>query len=264
MLGIGGEAAAVATDTLELSIGLFVCTLLCWELGRRFGKRRAAADPEGWQAGTGVIDGAAFGLLGLILGFTFSGAAARFDARRHYIVDEANAIGTAYLRLDILPEDAQPPLRDSFRRYLDARLAAYAAVPDMERVVAELERSNGIQREIWQRAVAASRSSEGAGRLLLPAINEMIDITTTRTTAAMTHAPVVFFALIAFLVLIGGTLAGYATAASHKRNWPHAVAFAAMLTAVVCVVADMDYPRVGFVRMDSFDRVLVEVRAAMD
>ena len=56
--------------------------MLCWELGRSLGRRRAAADPQGWQAGTGVIDGAAFGLLGLILGFTFSGAATRLDTRR--------------------------------------------------------------------------------------------------------------------------------------------------------------------------------------
>jgi hypothetical protein len=256
--------ASFTTYTLELSLGLFVCTLLCWELGRRFGRRRAAVDPKGWQAGTGVIDGAAFGLLGLILGFTFSGAAARLDVRRNFIVDEANAIGTAYLRLDLLPENTQPPLRDAFRRYLDARVAAYAAVPDMERATAELEKANGYQREIWQLAVEAGRSAEGAGRLLLPAINEMIDITTKRTTAAKTHAPVLFFVLIAFLVLASGLLAGYAMAASRERNWLHAVAFAGMLTAVVYVVADMDYPRLGFIRVDSFDAVLAEVRAAME
>jgi hypothetical protein len=256
--------SAFTAHTLQLSIGLFLGTLLCWELGRRVGRRRAAVDPTGWQAGTGVIDGAAFGLLGLILGFTFSGAASRLDVRRHHIVDEANAIGTAYLRLDLLPESAQPPLRDAFRRYLDARLSAYDAVPDMERALAELERANGLQREVWHLAVEASGSAESAGRLLIPALNEMIDITTTRTTAAKTHAPVFFFMLISFLVLVSGLLAGYAMAASRQRNWLHAIAFAAMLTAVVYVVVDMDYPRVGLIRVDSFDEVLREVRASMD
>ena len=130
MTGAGFE---LVRHAMELAIALFFTTLLCWELGRRIGRRRAAADPEGWQAGTGVIDGAAFGLLGLILGFTFSGAAGRLDVRRHYVIDEANAVGTAYLRVDLLPDAAQPALRDAFRRYLDARLAAYAAAPDVPR-----------------------------------------------------------------------------------------------------------------------------------
>ena len=143
-----------------------------------------------------------------------------------------------------MSESEQPAaLRDKFREYLDARLAAYKAVPDMDLVARELAR---------------------ATRLLLPAINEMIDITTTRTIAAKTHAPLLFFALIAFLVLASGLLAGYAMAASHKRNWVHALAFAAMLSAVVYVVADMDYPRLGFIRVDSFDSALVEVGASMN
>ena len=72
MTGAGFE---LVRHAMELAVALFFTTLLCWELGRRIGRRRTAADPEGWQAGTGVIDGAAFGLLGLILGFTFAGAA---------------------------------------------------------------------------------------------------------------------------------------------------------------------------------------------
>ena len=90
-----------------------------------------AGDPVGARAGAGVVDGAVFGLLGLLVAFTFSGAATRFDARRQLVVEEANAIGAAYLRLDVLPAAAQPALRARFREYLDSRLAAYRAVPDM-------------------------------------------------------------------------------------------------------------------------------------
>ena len=260
------NAAAAAewlSYSLELTAGLFVATLLCWEIGRRMGRRRAAEDPQGWQAGTSVIDGAAFGLLGLILGFTFSGSAARLDIRRHYVVDEVNAIGTAYLRLDLLPENLQPALRDAFRTYLDARIAAYAAFPDIEQVKRELARANALQGDVWRLAIDANRTSESTGRLLLPAINEMFDITTRRTIAAQTHVPSFFFALIGFLVLVSGLLAGYAMAASRERNWLHALAFAAMLTSVVYVVVDLDYPRAGLIRLDSFDSALVDLRATM-
>src|SRR4051812_45493567 len=81
---------------------IFASTLALLMMGRRIGIRRRAADPEG-AAGSGAIEGAVYGIMGLLLAFTFSGAAARFDMRRQLIVKETNAIGTAYLRLDLLP-----------------------------------------------------------------------------------------------------------------------------------------------------------------
>ena len=110
-----------------------------------------------------------FALLGLLIAFTFSGAAVRFDQRRSLIVQETNDIGTAYLRLDLLPPSAQPALRDLFRRYLDSRLEVYRRLPDIEAARAELARSNELQGEIWSRAVAASRMNEAppAANMLL-------------------------------------------------------------------------------------------------
>jgi hypothetical protein len=108
---------------LLVALGLFVGMLLFLEIGRRFGSRRLKEDAGGTGEGVTTVDGAVFALLGLLIAFTFSGASARFDHRRELIVEEANAVGTAYLRLDLLPAAAQPPLRESFRRYLDSRLA---------------------------------------------------------------------------------------------------------------------------------------------
>ena len=161
--------------------GLFLGMLLLQEVGRRLGARRLARDPEGIR--TGAIEGAVFGLLGLLMAFTFSGAASRFDERRHLVIDEANMIGTAWLRLHLLPASAQPELRDLFRRYLDSRLETYRKVPDLEAVKLELARSASLQSDIWKAAVAASGTSDtpAPSMLLLPALNEMIDITTTRT-----------------------------------------------------------------------------------
>jgi hypothetical protein len=245
---------------------LFFSMLACLELGRRIGRRRASADPQGWQAGTGVIEGAIFALLGLMLGFTFSAAIGRVETRRQLIVAEANAIGTAYLRLDLLPEREQPAMRDLFRRYTDARLSVYEKVRvDLAAALAELDRSTVLQGEIWQSTVRATREADGsaASRLLVPAINAMIDITTVRTAAARTHNPLLFYALIAGLLLISSLLAGYAMSWSRDRNWLHLVGFALVTTAVVYVILDIDYPRVGLFRLDAADQVLYETRAAM-
>src|SRR5580704_121962 len=104
---------------------LLLVILASLEVGRRIGIHRRKADPEGASAGLGAIEGAVFGLMGLLIAFTFSGAAARFDGRRQLVGEEANAIGTAYLRIDLLPQSAQPTLREDFRNYLDARFASY-------------------------------------------------------------------------------------------------------------------------------------------
>ena len=170
---------------LLTAAGLFTGVLLFLELGRRIGLRRLKQDGDGAGAGAGAVEGAVFALLGLLIAFTFSGAAGRLEDRRNLIVDEANAVGTAYLRIDLLPAAAQGEMRDRFRRYLDTRLAVYRALPDLEAANEHLASANRIQQEIWMRAVADSADSQSARMLLLPALNEMFDITTTRTMAAM-------------------------------------------------------------------------------
>jgi hypothetical protein len=154
----------------SLIAAVFIVMLLLLELGRRIGRWRAAGGPQGARPEVGALDGAVFALLGLLVAFTFSGAASRWDARRQLVVEEANAIGTAYLRLDVLPPDAQPALREKFRQYVDARLAVYRRLPDVSGAKAELARAAKLQAEIWAQAVAACRNegSQPARILVLP------------------------------------------------------------------------------------------------
>lgn len=252
--------------TFLLAMGLFVGMLILLEAGRRIGAQRLARDPEGARAGTGTIEGAVFALLGLLIAFTFSGAATRFDARRDLIVQETNAIGTAWLRLDLLPASAQPAIRENFRRYIDARLIAYQKLPDIQAAMTELAKATALQGEIWTQAVAAGRmdgAPPAAAMLLLPALNEMIDITTTRTTAANLHPPTIIFAMLFGLALTSALLAGYGMAGGRSHNWLHIIGFAAVMAVAVYVIIDIEFPRLGLIRVDAFDQVLVELRASM-
>ena len=108
---------------------LIVAILLLMEAGRRFGIRWRNINGETSLGGSGTVEAAVFGLMGLLIAFTFYGAETRFETRRSLIVDEANAIATAYLRLDLLPENAQPELRENFREYVKSRLAIYQKIP---------------------------------------------------------------------------------------------------------------------------------------
>jgi len=249
-----------------LAVGLFLGMLILSEVGRRVGMRRLAQDPEGAEAGVGVVDGAIFALLGLLVAFTFSGAASRFDMRRQLIVEETNDIGTAYLRLDLLPVDAQLKLREKFRQYVDARLEVYRKLPNVAAAKEELVKANNLQGDIWRQAVAASTAqgaAPAAPMLLLTALNAMIDITTTRTLTMQMHPPMVIFALLFGLALTSSLLVGYGMAASKQRNWLHTLGLAFAMATAVFVILDIEYPRVGFIRVDAFDRALVELRESM-
>ena len=99
--------------------------------------------------------------------------------------------------------------------------------------------------------------------LLLPALNQMIDITTTRTMAGQMHPPMVIFVMLFGLALAGALLAGYGMAGGKSRDWLHMLGFAAVMAITVYVILDIEYPRLGLIRVDAFDQVLVEVRASM-
>ena len=181
------------------------------------------------------------------------------------VIEEANDIGTAYLRIDLLPEHAQPALRDLFRRYLDSRLETYRKLPDLEAAKAELARSRSLQDEIWSYATSACRDagSSPAHMLLLPALNQMFDIVTTRTEAGNIHPPLIIFAMIGILALGAALLAGFAMSKNKSPSWAHTISFAAVMALTIYVIVDIEYPRFGLINVSGADRVLVELRESL-
>jgi hypothetical protein len=246
--------------------GVLFCGMLVFQdVGRRIGAKRLASDPGGAHAGAGVVEASVFGLLGLLLAFTFSGAASRFDERRHLITQEVNAIGSAWLRIDLLPPSTQPAMRDGFRRYLDARLAAYQSGRSLPTEGPKVAAAQEIQGELWANAAAICRTDSGerARLLLLPAMNAMFDTAEERILATRMHPPPVIYAMLSFLALVGSLLAGYEMAAGKTRNWILIVGFAATIAIAFYVILDLEYPRFGLIRVDQFDQALVELRATM-
>jgi len=250
---------------LAFLVAFFAALLALLALGRRLARRRACDDPGATPGvGVGVADGAVFALIGLLIAFSFSGAATRFDQRRELIVAEANAVGTAWLRLDLLDAASRAALREDFRRYVDARLAAYRAAADERAALALLDAAGKVQGEIWTRAVAASEGSQSARMLLLPALNEMFDIATARTNATRTHPPPVILGLLVAFPLLGALLAGYGMVGLDRRTWLHAIVLAGTAALAVYVILDLEYPRTGLIVVEEFDRVLIELRKTME
>jgi hypothetical protein len=246
------------------AVVLFVGMLGLEEYGFRRGHARALRHPEGGRHGLGSVEAAVYGLLGLLIAFSFSGAGARFENRRDQIIAEANALSTAYLRLDVLPVERQASLREKFRSYVDARLSIYRKLPDIDAAEAELARANALQAEVWKEAVAASLAGNQAAVLsLLPALNEAFDIASSRTAAAYWHPPIALFGVLIVVALLSSYLVGDGMSESPAASRLHMVTYAAVLAIVIYVIIDLEFPRFGVIRLTDVDRFLAATRDAM-
>ena len=164
---------------LLFAVLFLVGMMVLLETGRRIGVRRRSRESEGERGSLGTIEGTVFALFGLLMAFTFSGGASRFNEKRMLVAEEANDIETAYLRLHLVPSRAQLELQELFRRYVDSRLETYRRLPNIQAAEAELAISKELQEKIWIEAVAATRlpdSHPDAGKLLLPALNNMLKV----------------------------------------------------------------------------------------
>lgn len=257
-------------DTILLSllfaVAIFGGLIACLRIGWRFGRRRWNALGEDGQAGLGALDGAVFGLMGLLIAFTFTGAASRFHDRRDLITRQVNAIGTAWLRLDLLPDAERELARDGLRRYVDEQMSIVDAAGDEKAVRAGLARLSVIQQEIWDILIRAAKADKSVpvAQVLLPPVNDTFDLTTSRLMAARQHPPLAVFVMLGLLVLVSGLLAGFGMGKAEKQSPLHLFGFAAIMALSVYLILDIEYPRLGLVRIDSFDQAYVELRASMD
>lgn len=233
---------------------LFPVMILLLGLGRRLRSKGAVAEASS------AIEGAIFGLFGLLLAFTFSGAITRYDNHRLLLTEEVNDIGTAYLRLDLLPPQSRPELQQLFRDYTTSRMNIFNRM-GME-TLPETARLQGV---IWQRATAAASlpgANPDATKLLLPALNNMIDITSTRRNAFNMHPPAVVFWLLLFFSGGSALMAGFSIK-SGPRDWVYSIALALAVTLTVYTIMDVEYPRRGLIRLHDSDKALMSLRESM-
>lgn len=244
-----------------------ICVLLFLanEAGFRVGRRRLAREGEDADKGLGVIEGAVFALLGLLIAFTFSSAGGRFETRRVLIAEEANAISTSYLRLDLLGPELSAPIRPLYRDYLEIRIRE-SRRGDLDPATAGSQQATEAQQaKIWAAVVAAlnAKDQPALATPLLGPLNEMIDITTTRRMAAMVHPPAIVFGALAIVAMLATFLAGHARGTSGHRSLLHTTAFVLVIGGTIYATIELEYPRIGLVTIQNADVVLGDLRGMM-
>ena len=234
------------TDSLRaagLFLGLVGCLELWFTFGRRVRRRRGEALDQ-----LANIQGATLGLLALLLGFSFALAAGRFSERQKLIVDEANAIGTAWLRCDLLPSGARAEVREWLRRYVEQRIAFYDAATDQEQHAAVAE-SEALQVKMWAAVSSAAQSSPAIANVLLPPFNEVIDLNGMRVAATARHMPTMLMALLLASSAVSVAAVGYGCGVAGKRNIVLTTALAFLISGTLWAIIDMDHPRKGLIRV---------------
>jgi hypothetical protein len=255
-----------------IAAAFFVGSLISLYYGRRLGLRyRKHANGES-TAGLSTVEGAIFGLMGLLLAFTISGALQRFDDRRQLVLQEAVAVTTAYDRIGLFGGEAARELRSKLKDYVGARVDLYRMQHDFllwhrmeEFSRAQQDQLAGSKNGLWNAAVAACPKSDyqPACSLTLPALNTVFEVARLRAGAAEKHPPQIIYALLFGLGLGCSLLAGFGMAASAARSWVHMVLFAGVMTLALYIVTDMEYPRLGLIRIESFDHFLSDAYEQM-
>ena len=249
--------------TLLLSLLLFAGMMLSVSGGRRLAARVRRLRPDAELPQVGAVDGALFALLGLLLAFAFSGSMSRYDGRRELIVQEANAIGTAYLRVDLLNAETQAAIRPIYRDYVKSRLATYSPEKSISERFANYARDQEIQSQIWKLSLAGLDGQlPNYAPLVVIALNDMFDITTTRYAAAFQHPPVTVYLMLFAVCFVTAMLVGYGLGGS-ERPWVHLLSFAGVIAITVFVIADVEFPNLGFIRVDDAERLFGQVLQAM-
>ncbi|MDX1561987.1 MAG: hypothetical protein R3305_03635 [Gammaproteobacteria bacterium] len=244
---------------------LFVVLIGATELGYRFGFSFAGKTTEPTKGQINTIQGSLLGVLALLLGFTFSLSLQRFDTRSQAVIDEANAIGTAILRADLLPESVRAETAEGLRAYLDLRVEA-GAIPlnRAEERAALVSESARIVAAVWRNAARAAEENPNpvTTGLFIQALNEMIDAYGTRDAALDRHVPepVLFLMFAAFILT--ALLVGYASGVSGHRASFATYILVTLVTFLVLIVIDLDRPRRGIIEVSQ--QPLIDLQSSLE
>jgi hypothetical protein len=248
-----------AIPITALLLVTFLLTVAAVEAGYWLGKWRLRRDHEK-DAAAGATVGITLGLLAFTLAFTFAMAAERFDARRGMVLEEANAIGTTYLRALMLPAPAASEVRGLLRQYVDARLVPAAQPEELAKVVA---RSEELQTLIWQQAVAAAALQPDSVMtgLFITSLNEVIDAHAKRLVAVRNRIPAAIWLFLFLTAGLGMASMGYHTGLSGSHRTVAVIFLTLAFSGALTLIADLDRPREGFLQVSQ--QAMLDLQASM-
>jgi hypothetical protein len=240
-------------------VALFVVLPGSCQLGYWIGRRAARRTDEAARSHAVAWQTALLGLAALLIGFTFSMAQARYDARKEIVLGKANAIGTTYLRAQLLDDARAEELRALLRRYVDVRLAFGVAGADRDRTEELLRQSSELADQIWARVSAAGRADHTpTTALLVSSTNEMLDAGEAYLAAFANPLPVTVFLVLVLVTGVAMGAVGYECGLEAKMRALGMLVAPLLLALVIALVFDLAHPRIGIIRVH--DPILMRLK----
>lgn len=251
--------------TYQIALILFLSMALIIELGYRFGRWAQHNATEPAKSHTGAIQGSMLGILALLLGFTFSLSLNRHDNRSEAVVFEANAIGTAWLRTELLPVPDRAQAQLLLREYINLRASTSGVnLAEGARRQELLRRTATVQGQIWSVAAAAgiAQPNPVTTGLYISSVNDMIDAFGTRDAALARHVPEMVLFLLYGTFLMTGCVMGFTAGLSGHRTSFVTYIMIGLIVVLVFIIVDLDRPRRGLIQVNQGS--LLQLQASID
>ncbi|MGQ3683552.1 MAG: bestrophin-like domain [Candidatus Loosdrechtia sp.] len=256
-----GNTLLEALPLWALFLLVFVVILFSHESGFRLGRVRGHRGSKENDAPVGGMVAAELGLLAFLLAFTFGIAVSRFDVRREVLLDESNAIGTAYLRAVLLPEPHRAQVRQNLREYVVVRIAATPG----ESIDHAIRRSEELHRRLWAEAVAAAEKDPRSipTGLFVQTLNEVIDLHAKRVTEGLwSRIPTTVWIVLFAVAVLSFAAMGYQSGLTGTRRPPVVFVVALTFALVIWLVTDLDRPGQGLIRVSQ--QPMIDLRRSME
>jgi hypothetical protein len=245
---------------LLIALGLIVGIVAAHELGFWLGSLSRSAD-ELFDRQVALVRTSTAALVAFLIGFAFSGAASRFIDRLDIIVKEANALGTAYLRADTIGEPQRGELKAALKEYTADRVTLLSR-EGRNQIEPLLAKVSGLHERMWRSAIKATQGNAELMQVVLPPINEVIDLHSVHLAMARRHLPFPLMAALLGTAAIGVGLLGFSNGRVGRRFSLLDAVYGAVLAIALWMTIDLDYPGIGVIGVSN--RSVVETLAAMN
>lgn len=228
-----------------LSVAFFIVLVVAREVGAFLRRKVQQRNPETEESDTFALS-AVLGLLALLIGFTFSLALQRYDARRELVIAEANALGTTWLRADLLDSGPRQQLRQVLRDYVDNRVA-FGAAKNADEELRIYRQSEALQGELWRTVVQATAPfrTTPLAALLISTTNDSIDLAASRIATRQAHIPVRIMRILVLYAVMAAGMVGY----QQYRQRQSSMLMFVLITLAVTLVIDLDHPAAGWINV---------------
>jgi hypothetical protein len=250
--------------SLKFLVSMVILMMIFLEIGRRF--RLAALVKKEIKTPSvisGPVETVVFAVLGLLIAFTFTGAGARFEARRTLVGEEATKIATAYLRVDLLSKEVQPQMRDLFKQYAVNRANIYKNITTATDLKARFDLGGDLQKQIWSTALKGCRGAkmpDHCEKLIIPALNEMFNASIIREVSLENHPPNSIYLLLIALGLFSALIIGYdLPLINRQRAIFYMFSYSVIIAVILYLIFEIELPNYGLINVSKTEHVISDL-----